>query len=334
MRPPISVIELTDGIETVSVIGLEKNTGKTVVLNRLLREFRKEGVSVGLTSTGLEGEKIDQIYLNKKPEINVSKGTYFATSEKDFHNRRFSATVLDLRDYRSPLGRTVFARAETAGKVIISGPSILDYLCETVKTLKSYGCDKVLIDGSTSRLSPGAPRISDGIILATGAALSMNLEELLRKTRFAVKLISLPGAERELRNRLLPLEIGVWIDDNGVFERLSSSSLTASYSSTDTVGKTIYINGSLTSSVLLRLAEPGTRVVIRDFSCIFVDEQTLVKYERSGGRLEVVYPANLIAVTVNPYSPTGFSVKSRELVEALEKFISVPVIDVLEETAN
>ncbi|WP_258001949.1 hypothetical protein [Mesotoga sp. Brook.08.YT.4.2.5.1] len=154
MRPPISVIELTDGIETVSVIGLEKNTGKTVVLNRLLREFRKEGVSVGLTSTGLEGEKIDQIFLNKKPEINVSKGTYFATSEKDFHNRRFSATVLDLRDYRSPLGRTVFARAETAGEVIISGPSILDYLCETVKTLKSYGCDKVLIDGSTSRLSP------------------------------------------------------------------------------------------------------------------------------------------------------------------------------------
>ncbi len=334
MSSPDSISLLTENLRVVSIIGLEKNTGKTVVLNQLLKEFREMGITVGLTSTGLEGEKRDQIYLNEKPEINLSKGTYFATSEKDFQNRQFSATVIDLKNYRSPLGRTVFARAETDGKVILSGPSILQYLLEAVSIMKSYGCERILIDGSMSRMSPGAPLVSDGIILATGAALSMNIEELCRKTLFAVKLISLKATEPKLMNRMLALEGGVWIENCGTFEKLSSSALTTSYSRAKIAGKTIFIDGSLTSSVLLSLSERGTRVVVKDFSRIFVDELSLMEYERAGGRLEVLHPANLIAVTVNPFSPTGFKIHSRELIRALEKKIDVPVVNVLEEISK
>ncbi len=334
MKRRIRISDLVEGIEVISVIGLEKNTGKTVVLNQMLKEFREEGTTTGVTSTGLEGEKRDQVYLNEKPEITVSKGTYFVTSERDFRHRSFSATVIDLRDYRSPLGRMVFAKAEADGKVIISGPSILEYLREAVNAMRSYGCEKILIDGSTSRMSPGTPLVSDGVILATGAALSMNMEELCRKTLFAVKLISLKATEPKLLNRMLALEGGVWIENCGTFEKLSSSALTTSYPRAKIAGKTIFIDGSLTSSVLLSLSERGTRVVVKDFSRIFVDERSLMKYERAGGRLEVLHPANLIAVTVNPFSPTGFKIHSSELIRALEKKIDVPVVNVLEEISK
>jgi len=331
MKSPTNISLLTENLRVVSIIGLEKNTGKTVVLNKLLKEFGEKGITVGLTSTGLEGERRDQIYLNEKPEISLNRGTYFATSEKDFRNRQFSATVIDLKDYRSPLGKTVFARAETDGKVILSGPSIFQYLLEAVSIMKSYGCERILIDGSTSRMSPGAPLVSDGIILATGAALSMNIEELCRKTLFAIKLISLKATEPKLANRMLTLKGGVWIENGETFEKLSSSALTTSYPRSKIAGKTIFIDGSLTSSVLLSLSERGTRVVVNDFSRIFVDERSLMKYERAGGRLEVLHPANLVAVTVNPFSPTGFKIHSRELIRALEDKIDVPVVNVLEE---
>ncbi|PIJ63666.1 hypothetical protein BG32_09050 [Mesotoga sp. HF07.pep.5.2.highcov] len=334
MKRRIRISDLAEGIEVISVIGLEKNTGKTVVLNQMLKEFREKGTTAGVTSTGLEGEKRDQVYLNEKPEITLSRGTYFVTSERDFRHRSFSATVIDLRDYRSPLGRTVFARAEADGKVIISGPSILEYLSEAVNTMRSYGCEKILIDGSTSRMSPGTPLVSDGVILATGAALSMNLEELCRKTSFVVRLLSLPGTELELHKRIAPLGTGLWVEKDGVFERLSPSPLTAKSLKHELAGRTIYINGSLTCSVLLALAEKNTRIILKDFSRVFFDELTLAKYERAGGHLEVLHPTHLIAVTVNPLAPNGFKIQSDKLIKSLESKIDVPVLDVLEESSN
>jgi hypothetical protein len=200
--------------------------------------------------------------------------------------------------------------------------------------MRSYGCEKILIDGSTSRMSPGTPLVSDGVILATGAALSMNLEELCRKTSFVVRLLSLPGTELELHKRIAPLGTGLWVEKDGVFERLSPSPLTAKSLKHELAGRTIYINGSLTSSVLLALAEKNTRIILKDFSRVFFDELTLAKYERAGGHLEVLHPTHLIAVTVNPLAPNGFKIQSEKLIKSLESKIDVPVLDVLEESSN
>ncbi len=72
-------------------------------------------------------------------------------------------------------------------------------------------------------------------------------------------------------------------------------------------------------------------VVARDFTKIFADSDSLSYFSRAGGELKVLYPARLLAVTVNPTSPTGYHLRSEAMIEALEKELRVPVFDVLRE---
>lgn len=324
------LIELASLHPVVSIVGMEKNTGKTVVLNHLIKGLSGESDVTGITSVGLEGERYDQVYLTEKPEITLRRGNLFATSEKDFRSRRFPATVLDVREFRSPLGRTVFARARSDGKIIISGPSIVDYLSQTVRMLREFGARRVLVDSSTSRLSPGSPAVVDAIILATGAALSISPGEIVRRTIHQVKIITLPGVEKEAGDIMEGLGNGVWTVDGPEVKLLAVSSLSME-SGLDLSGRTVYVNGSLTSRALGKLAAPGVRVVVRDFSRIFVDEESLRSFQRNGGSVNVLHSARLLAVTLNPVSPSGYSLRSGQLKETLERFLPVPVFNILEE---
>ena len=47
-----------------------------------------------------------------------------------------------------------------------------------------------------------------------------------------------------------------------------------------------------------------------------------------GGRLCVLKRPNLLAVTVNPVAPSGFTLPSEVLVQAMERVFDVPVYDV------
>ncbi|MDY6895165.1 MAG: hypothetical protein SVO01_07110, partial [Thermotogota bacterium] len=66
-------------MKSVSIVGLEKNTGKTETINYLLKTLNKR---IGITSIGLDGEPIVQLTSMPKPHIGIVKGTIFATAEK------------------------------------------------------------------------------------------------------------------------------------------------------------------------------------------------------------------------------------------------------------
>ncbi len=330
MRKVSRIFELISEVPSVSIVGLDKNTGKTVVLNHLIGLLAAKSIRAGITSVGLEGEKIDQVFLTEKPEIYLRSGTLFATSERDFAAREFPATVLDLREFRSPLGRTVIAQARADGKIVISGPSIIDYLLETVRLLKDLGAEKIIVDGAVSRLSPGSPFVSDALILSTGASVASSVDEIVRRTVHAVRLISLGGVESDIAQRLEPLTNGVWLLQDGC-RKLAGSGLLLQVKPDEIRSGVVYINGSLTSATLRRLAVADVTVVARDFTKIFADSDSLSYFSRAGGELKVLYPARLLAVTVNPTSPTGYHLRSEAMIEALEKELRVPVFDVLRE---
>ena len=104
-----------------SVVGLEKNTGKTVCLNYILAHL-PVGTRVAVTSIGLDGESQDQVTGTHKPEITLRRGMVFATSEKHYRMRRLCSELLDVSNERTALGRLVTARVLTEGKVMLSGP--------------------------------------------------------------------------------------------------------------------------------------------------------------------------------------------------------------------
>lgn len=54
----------------VSIIGMEKNVGKTTVLNQLIEDIGTKKI-VGLTSIGRDGEDTDVVTNTHKPRIYV-----------------------------------------------------------------------------------------------------------------------------------------------------------------------------------------------------------------------------------------------------------------------
>lgn len=50
------IYDLSQKYKTLSIVGMSKNAGKTTALNYLIEEAMDEGVMLGITSTGRDGE--------------------------------------------------------------------------------------------------------------------------------------------------------------------------------------------------------------------------------------------------------------------------------------
>ena len=53
--------DLSTKYKTLSIVGMAKNAGKTTALNYLIEEAIDEGILLGVTSTGRDGESQDLV---------------------------------------------------------------------------------------------------------------------------------------------------------------------------------------------------------------------------------------------------------------------------------
>lgn len=329
------MLEATDILKykSLAIVGLEKNTGKTECLNYLLRRLKKEAGQLALTSIGIDGESRDQVCQIAKPEIEVPEGMVFVTSEKHYRQRRLFAEVLDVGE-PTALGRLVTARALSAGKVLLSGPADTRGLRLLIARMQARGIQTTLVDGALSRLSLASPVVTEAMILATGAALSGNIPELVRKTRYVYELIGMKQVEGALKEKLEGLEQGVWSigDDGEVHDLELPSVLMLEKHPADVFrfGHCLYVTGMVSDKLLnfLRMQPQPVKLIVRDFTRIFASPESWYAFLRKGGEMEVVQKTTLLAVTVNPQSPAGFSLDSQKLRTALEESLKLPVYDV------
>ena len=184
---------------SLAIVGLEKNTGKTECLNYILRRIKDSADRFALTSIGIDGENRDQVCQTPKPEIIVPEGMIFVTSEKHYRERRLVAEIMEIDDHRTALGRLVIARAKTSGKVLLSGPADTAGLKSLIRHMKDFGVRTTLVDGALSRLSLASPTVTEAMVLATGAAVSGNIRELVRRTRYVCDLIDLEEVDEVLK---------------------------------------------------------------------------------------------------------------------------------------
>ncbi|MCQ2280337.1 MAG: hypothetical protein MJZ49_06000 [Bacteroidales bacterium] len=334
----MTLIDKVCNCKSVAVVGMEKNTGKTECLNYVLEGCRRRGHRVGVTSIGIDGESCDQVTRTAKPEITLAEGTLFATSEKFFQARRLTADIIDVSSWQTALGRLVTAQAVTPGKVILSGPVSTAMLRDVIGRLQALGSETVLVDGALSRKSLASPIVTDAMILSTGAALSSNLPELVRKTRFVYDLLQLPIYTRRTSISLSDVEQGIFaIADDGTVSDLGIASALLLQQEKDKLfkhGHRIFASGVVGDKLfdLLRMQPEvtETELVVKDFTKIFASPQSVRAYLQKGGRLSVVLQPELLAICVNPWSPTGYVLNSEKLREAIAEFAEVPVVDVRE----
>ena len=317
-------------------MGLEKNTGKTECLKYVLNRMPVNTRRIAVTSIGIDGETVDQVTRTQKPEIVLPQGMYFATSEAHYKLRRLVSELVDVSDENTSLGRVVTAKALTAGKILLSGPPSATGLIRWMNQMRRLGVDLTIIDGALSRLSSASPAVSESMILATGAAYSANINTLVQKTAHVVQLINLPLAAEGLRNTFGALDKGTWwLDDEGTLNELSS--VTSLSQNIRFQGmercRTLFVAGALVDSFIEKVRKnkdlKHVEIVVRDFTRIFVSPQLFRLFVKGGGRVTVLHKSKLIAVTVNPTSPSGYVLDSDILCEKLSEAIELPVYDLL-----
>ena len=321
---------------SLSIVGLQKNTGKTEGLKYVLARLPLEKKRVAVTSIGIDGESTDQVTRTQKPEIVLREGMYFGTSEAHYRQRRLVSELIDVSDESTSLGRVVTARALTQGKILLSGPSSTLGLQRWMRDMRRHEIDLAIVDGALSRLSLASPAVSQSMILATGAAYSINMTQLVQRTAFVVELINLEVTSESNIALLTPLESGMWwIDTFGLLHEMpmaTSLSQQVAFQGMDSC-RTLYVAGALVDTFLEKVRKNKSlkhvELVVRDFTKIFVTPQQLRLFVKMGGTIRVLQKSKLIAVTVNPTSPSGYVLDSDALCDRLSQAINLPVYDLL-----
>jgi len=332
--------------KSLSIVGLEKNTGKTECLNYVLRRLEHSGRRLALTSVGVDGERTDRVTGTAKPETELYKSLIFITSEKHFRQRRISAEILEISTRSTALGRLVTARALSRGKVMFSGPADTLWLRQLINRMDAYNVDTTIVDGAISRLSHGSPAVTDSMILNTGAAVSASITKLISHTKFVYELIRIPvfegvgsvGSVSGLSGveSLLTRESGLYaLDENGTIHDLNIPSVFLLKDHEQDLfrhGNTLYVTGAVSDRMLdfIRMQKgfKNTTLIIRDFTRLFVKPETYRAFISSGHQLRVLLSTKLLAVCVNPVSPAGYVLNSEELCAGLSEVLQIPVYDI------
>ncbi len=324
---------------SLSIVGMEKNTGKTECLNYIIRRLKNSGKSIAITSIGIDGESLDQVTSTHKPEIEIYPEMMFVTDEKHYKTRKITSEILNISKQSTSLGRLVTAKAKSRGKLIFSGPSNTMWIKEVINELQNFGCDLCIIDGALSRKSLGSPSVTDCMILSTGAAVSHDINELIRKTKFVYNLINLEEYNSLNTNELLKTERGIWaIDNNNEIHNLEIDSTLLLEKNKDRLfeyGNTIFASGIVSDKVLnlLRIQKniQNTTLIVKDFTKIFVTPESLYSYLSKGGKIKVLLKTKLIAVCVNPTSPAGYVINSEKITSELSEALNIPVYDIFKQ---
>ena len=319
---------------------MAKNAGKTTALNYLIEEAIDEGVALGVTSTGRDGESQDLVTGTEKPRVYLDEDMLVAVPSLLFDMADAGLEVLKKTKYSTAIGELLICRVREAGYVQVAGPVInaeQKLLCEDMLNL---GCDLILIDGAIDRKTIASPDTSDAIILSTGAVLSRKLKNVVDETAHVVNLYRspelAPGPVRDAIEKNSFEEKIMLVTESGEVRKLDLLTGLGAASeingSIDENTRYIYIPGAFTTSVISDISLRNLKqvqFVLKDPTKIFVSAMDWSRYRKKGFRLSVLKNIEIAAITVNPWAPAGYTFDNRFLLEEMQKAIpDIPVVDV------
>ncbi|MCX6364590.1 MAG: hypothetical protein NTW58_10565 [Actinobacteria bacterium] len=317
-RPDVATVDALydiiagSGSRSLAVIGLVKNAGKTTVVNALMANCRH---LFGLTSLGLDGERVDHLTGLAKPRIAPPAGTLVATTRGSLERSRYVMEVLEELPFHTPLGRVIIGRAGSDGQVEVSGPTTLAELRVTIERLRVHGAEQVLVDGAINRIGSASPRVSDGVVVATGGMVGDTLGDVLETTAATLDMLLLPAVSDETRAQLAPyLAQGaraLSFDRRGEVTPLELSTVVGEgvtvAREVERLGtRTLYIGGALTQEFVedfTRVLPPRRelRVIVRDATVLVLPATSVQRFRKRGIALEVLRPLRVLAVAANPF---------------------------------
>lgn len=328
-------------IGAVAVVGTAKNVGKTVTMSYLAHELSSRGLSVGLVSSGRDGETTDSFTGEPKPSVVPPEGSWVATAEGVLGESGSVMEIADVSERPGLLGRLVLGRVREPSPLELVGPGSVRELGEVVRALRWLGADVVLVDGALDRVAAANPKVTDAVILSTGAASGVNLRAIADRIGFLTWLWSRPTPSdpqvRRLAAQAVQLRRVSFIDRApspvlratqfrtclGFEEEILSRAGDAGF---------VVVPGAVNHTFL---AGAGSWPKSQDFAVITPSAVNVFVDEDPGVPIFAVDEMRILAVTVNPVSYRGISYEPKEMVEAVADGVSrrsgirLPVFDVV-----
>jgi len=341
---PVLIKEILDqGLRSVSIIGMGKNTGKTFSFNQLLMEAGQIGIRVALTTIGLDGEEKDQLFYHDKPRITLRPGQMVANAKSLLLESGLDYEILGSTGIMTPLGEVILARALSAGKTVLAGPSTGHELALVKEQFEEYGMDLFLIDGAIDRRSLSAPMVTDTTILAVGAEVSWDTQILLEKIQHKVEILTLPSWNNEVVASHLRAEV---LRDDVKLVALASTGPQGQLTHGDLLHNldrlegllnehtdTVFVQGMLTDEVLAKILackphRASFTLLITDPNCVFLGKRALQRLQSNTVELRVLDSIHVSAVTVNPFnSRYGIADPLRLLRDVGQAVYPIPTYD-------
>jgi hypothetical protein len=323
--------ELVADTRALALVGLAKNTGKTETLAAILREHAASAAPVGVTSIGRDGEEHDVIDARiDKPRVQLQRGSLVATTGALLRSSGLAHERLAQTGVRTPLGEVVLARLSEPGTVEVAGPSAATDVRAVSELMLELGAEQVLIDGAIDRRAASSPAVADGLVMATGAILSEDVEAVVNATRDAVDLVRLPRADGASHGEQISLGRRLVLNADPA----EIATLLREHPET----RAFVVDGALSERFLEGLlaarserAGRELEIVAGDPTKVFLSRRGPRWYARQGVKVTVGRTIELRAITVNPVAPQSHRFDSRELRGLIEAAVpDVPVLDVLD----
>lgn len=335
-------------IPVIGVVGTAKNTGKTTTLSYLIQHAKRQGIRIGVTGIGYDGEELDNITFLPKPRLQLSRNTIVATSELCLPNSTAKYEILERTGIVTSLGEVLILRITQPGLVVVAGPNRKSTLATVAGKMKNVGVDIFLIDGSINRLAPMA--VAEKIIFTTGAARNIDISVLAEEMKTIERVFSFPANAREL-----PPSRSIALFEKSKSSNLVLISLLDKDDATSVLGyltdktECVYIPGLISASAMQSLIErlPKTRpefILSDPFTLLLAGEPPVVLslvelFEKNKVRISFARKPRLTAITINPFYPkltgTAFAaafVDKNEMMSHMRKVIRVPLFNVKEES--
>lgn len=322
----------------LGIAGTAKNTGKTTATMAIMERVFKEGIKLGLTSIGYDGETLDNVTGLPKPRIRIEKGNIVAIADKCIEASTAEIEVLQVTNVRSALGTIIIGEVKTSGLVVIAGPNKSSEVRIINEYLLKQGCDLIIVDGAINRIAPMVE--TEGLLLATGASRTPDIKQLAEETSALSEILNIP----------------LWQDEKK--ETLTASSLLSDSMVKDLLDQIrpeteeIFMTGVIGVNSFQSLLEMG-RNCLKDKTLVLTDPiklvvagdpdrvyETVINLEKNGTPVRVKKNIDLLAITINPFYPKYRFVSNdyqpsyvdkKELKGALSSKCNVPIVNVVEE---
>lgn len=324
--------------KSLSIIGLEKNTGKTTTLNFLVNTLKNK--TLGLTSIGRDGQDNDIIYGTPKPKIYILKGTLVSTTKTSLLLSDVTFEILEVLDINTPLGLIIVARSLSSGFVELSGPSTKNGIKKVLSTMEKYGADLSIVDGALSRKTFADPLITEASVLCIGAAFSENINTLINETLKLMCFFSISKVDdktSELYEKVMKHTRLAFVYDDKIIRSTLKTTLGSSneiISNFNDKLKYVFVRGSITNSLMEDLLNSRFNIstvtfIIEDSTKLFLSMEIYSRFLNSNGNFLCLNKINIIGISINPKSTSGYFLDYSGIKLKLKHKLTIPIFNVL-----